>query len=356
MTAPSGGACSTLARMTGSGVASSRTDRNDDPHDGDDAGGPDVGRMDVPAADALTDGERRALWSVAAHLGSSLSDASRVAWGDSRSSYRMVLADGRVVAARYLTGPGSQQRAQALVRRSDLLAASGIAVAGPARLGPGDDLSAWILTPWMDGVVGAMALGTRRSSLELADQMGRLAARIASVDTDGLHSNRAWATPDDLDGAASGWLAALQDAIDPETSLVAKKALDDLTDAWDSRAPWQVGMSHGDFAPINVIIGLAGDLIVLDLDDVQPGPRLLDVAWWGWVVGHHHPIAWARTWSTFVQAAGFEPGPGLDAAATAVARVRLLERAARAPDTRGRSLWLHRLDQTRDRRHHVGGT
>ena len=298
-------------------------------------------------ADELTADERRALDTVAAHVGSSVVDASRVPWGDSRAAYRALLSDGRSVAARYVSGPGALDHARAVVQRSDRLAASGVAVAHPAQLGPADDATAWIITPWVDGQVGSMALGAPGSSLELADRMGRLAARIATVDMDGLDVNRSWAGPDALHQAASDWLAAVRDAVDPGTYLAVRQALTLVVEAWDSDAPWQVGMSHGDFAPINVIVATGGDLVLLDMDDVGPGPRLLDVAWWGWVVHYHHPAAWAGSWSTFVAAAGLEREPGLDAAATDVARVRLLERAAGAPDTRRRAMWLGRLEDPR---------
>ena len=330
----------TAFRRAGSrtGVNGARAERG--------GGEPHVDRTEERAAHALTDRERKALQSIAAHLGSTLVGAPRVPWGDSRSSYRVELADGRVVAAQHLIGPGSLQHAQVLVQRSDLLAGSGIAVATPAQIGPADESSAWILSPWVDGVVGAVALQTRPSSLVLADRMGHLAAQIARVDVEGLDPTRPWTGPGELNEAANGWLAALTHAIDPGTYAVAAQALALVLTAWDSRPPWQVGLSHGDFAPINVVVRSDGELVLLDLDDVQLGPRLLDVAWWGWVVRYHHPVAWARSWTTFVAAAGLEPGPGLDAAGTAVARVRMLERAARAPGTRGQALWLHRLDQS----------
>lgn len=303
-------------------------------------------RTEERGVEATTPGARRALEAIAASLGSNLTEASRVPWGDSRSSYHVVLADGRAIAARNVTGSGSLQRAQAFVQRSDRLAASGIPVAHPAQIGPGDDASAWILTPWIDGVVGAMALQAPRSSLELAARMGRLADQIAGVDVDRRDSHGPWAGLGELAEAAAGWLAALEVDLLPSTRQEAKKAFDVVVAAWDNDTPWHLGVSHGDFAPVNVIIGLDGNLVVLDLDDVQPGPRLLDVAWWGWVVRYHHPVAWARSWSTFVAAAGLEAGPRLDAAAIAVARLRLLERAATAPDTRVRSQWLQRLGQS----------
>ncbi len=71
--------------------------------------------------------------------------------------------------------------------------------------------------------------------------MGRLAARIATVDMDGLDVNRSWAGPDALHQAASEWLAAVRDTVYPGTYLAVRQALTLVVEAWDSDAPWQVG-------------------------------------------------------------------------------------------------------------------
>ena len=51
---------------------------------------------------------------------------------------------------------------------------------------------------------------------------------------------------------------------------------------------------------------------------------MADVAWWGWVVRHHHPDAWGAAWPTFRAAAGVPPGDLADAEIRAVMLVRLL--------------------------------
>ena len=101
------------------------------------------------------------------------------------------------------------------MQRSELLTARGIAVAHPAQLGPGDDASTWIVTPWVEGAVGAMALQAPGSSLELAD---RDVAAACDVDLALDRPTVGWPA---LVAAGSG--AALQDAID-RTCLVADQA------------------------------------------------------------------------------------------------------------------------------------
>ena len=147
-----------------------------------------------------------------------------------------------------------------------------------------------------------------------------------------------------------GWLLISQvdharlagDLAGPEIAR-ARDALERVLAAWGESNAWGMGMSHGDFAPINVIVEPTGSLVLLDLDDVLAGPRVLDVAWWGWVLRHHHPEVWSRTWPSFVVAAGLEPGPRLDEVARATAALRLVERAATSPTHETRQRWLGRL-------------
>ena len=96
---------------------------------------------------------------------------------------------------------------------------------------------------------------------------------------------------------------------------------------------WSTGFAHGDFAPVNVVIR-DDDLVLLDLGGLCVAPRILDLAWWGWIVRFHHPEAWADTWGVFLDAAGMPSTGELDAPAASVARLLLLERAADADGRR----------------------
>ena len=100
---------------------------------------------------------------------------------------------------------------------------------------------------------------------------------------------------------------------------------------------------HGDFAPINVILAADGSVAaLLDFEHAGIGDPLMDVAWWGWVVRHHHPDAWAAAWPTFCAAAGADPardGPFL----RALVLDGLSRRATAAVDEHDHEQWLERL-------------
>jgi Ser/Thr protein kinase RdoA (MazF antagonist) len=297
---------------------------------------------------ALGAGAAGALEAV---LGSAVVSASRIPWGDSRATYRVELSAGRAVAARALRGADALDRAETLARRAALLVAGGIAVAHPARSvavdGDGaDGVRALSVTPWIDGATGASALSDPDAARRLAMSMGELAGRIAALDASRLEAAHDWRTPADLTAAAERWLAAIRPEAVAATSAAARRALDTVAAAWDATPAFAVGLAHGDFAPVNVIVDPAGRLVVVDLDDLQPGPRLLDLAWWGWVVRHHHPEAWTWSWPSLLSGAGLEPGPRLDALAVAIALVRLAERAATTTDPDARAGWLRRLEGT----------
>jgi hypothetical protein len=85
---------------------------------------------------------------------------------------------------------------------------------------------------------------------------------------------------------------------------------------------------------------------LLDLEHVRIGPALADVAWWGWVVRHHHPDAWATAWPEFLDAAGVPGDPVTMDGLRALALLRLLEAVAGSTDPTTRARWVDRLEQT----------
>jgi Ser/Thr protein kinase RdoA (MazF antagonist) len=88
------------------------------------------------------------------------------------------------------------------------------------------------------------------------------------------------------------------------------------------RGAWPVGLSHGDFAPVNGLIDDGRVAAVIDLAEVARRHRLVDPAWWLLVVRHHHPDA-ARVLSERFLATAFagvtRPAPD-ELAGVAVAR------------------------------------
>lgn len=229
---------------------------------------------------------------VAHSLGAGLVSAEPVGWGDSGVTYRITLDDGRSIAARRVADDGGGARTDAMRRRMVWLAEAGLPVPSPRTVDTDD--GSWLLTPWVDGAPGADWLDDPHRARLLAQRMGELAMRIQQLATATL-------TP----------------------------------------------FAHGDFAPINVIVDADGAIVaLLDFEHAGPGPGLLDVAWWGWVVRHHHPKAWEAAWPVFLAGAGLECGP-VEVGLHALALQALEDRAAAAPVADARRRWLDHLAKAR---------
>lgn len=289
---------------------------------------------------------RSDLAALAHDLGSVVVGAESVLWGDAGATVRLTLADGRVVAARRLIGPDALERATIVARRTDRFAAAGIEVPHPVAVHTPSVGTTWLIAPWRGGKVGAASLDDATTVRRLATAMGSLARRIAAIADSGLAPDRTWADRDRLADAAIGWLDALDLAQADALRVSLAHAIDSVHASWASDPGWDLVVAHGDFAPINVLVGADAALTLLDLHDVAIAPRLFDVAWWGWVVRYHHPAVWAIGWPGLVLAAGMEGGAAFDQMAARIGLVRCLERAARAEDDVTRSHWVDRLRAT----------
>jgi aminoglycoside phosphotransferase (APT) family kinase protein len=202
--------------------------------------------------------------------------------------------------------------------------------------------AAWIVTPWIEGALGASWLDSPERARHIADRMGRLAAGIRRVADRRLGFDRDAAAPEALAGQASAWRADMRDELDDATASVIDAAVRFLGE----HPPWDARLAHGDFAPINVIVDATGEIVaLLDLEHARVGPPLLDVAWWGWVVRHHHPDAWSAASATFLTAAGVDRGAASERNLHALRLIRLLEAAATADDDASRRRWIGRLTE-----------
>ena len=228
------------------------------------------------------------LEALASALGSQVVDAAPVPWGDSGSTHRVDLADGRRLAARVIEA-GRRDDAIRAARAMTVAGRAAIPVPTPTVLDAVG--SSWFVTPWVEGDVGARWLDTPERAQVLARAMGTLQRAVR--------------------------------AIDPRLAPLA--------------------FVHGDFAPINVVLAADGTVAgLLDFDHAHAGDPLTDVAWWGWVVRHHHPDAWSAAWPTFCSAAGAD----LDRDGPALRTLMLGELSRRAAATVGdpdRRRWLDRL-------------
>jgi aminoglycoside phosphotransferase (APT) family kinase protein len=301
--------------------------------------------MSTPQAKGRSmDHRDRDFEAIAIALGTSVAMAAAVQWGDSYATYRLDLADGRVIAARRWPGPDAARAAAKDVLRRGALIRAGVGVPWPARIiAAGRDR--WTVTPWIDGPTGAAMLDDLESAATLAARMGELSQSIALTDAQGLDLDATWADPASLGRAVAGWLAALASSVDGWMADVLHADLTRVLTSWGQRS-WSPVVAHGDYVPINVVIGPDGELVILDLDDLCLAPPIFDIAWWGWVVRFHHPTAWAIGWSRLLDAARLRDHAEITSDARSIGRLRCLQRTVAANDDDARARWLGRLTVT----------
>jgi aminoglycoside phosphotransferase (APT) family kinase protein len=276
--------------------------------------------------------------AIATNLGSGLAGTAAVGWGDARATWRIDLADGRSVAARRIGGPDRAERAARFTAVVERVSSFGLPVPPVTPVGTPD--AVWLVSDWVDGDTGAAWLGDDDRARTLAGAMGSLSRRLRAVDTTGLHLRVETAA--NAAARAAAQLSAVRPDLAAPTVHAIKAAIDRIGPGQDDGPSV---LAHGDFAPINVVMRDDGTIAaLLDFEHAGLGSALSDVAWWGWVVRHHHPSAWESAWSTFVAAADVD----LDATAqraSALVVTRLLEAVAGAHDPLERERWRSRLDQ-----------
>ena len=294
------------------------------------------------ASSAEADAVRPGFEDRAGRLGSAVVSQRPVGWGDGAATHRIELADGRVLAVRRIEGPGAGPIARHRASVMAGLAEAGLPVPRPTVLEL--ETGTWLVTPWVDGRTGADWLDTPDRARTLARSMGLLARRLRGVDPAGLDLETSSAGSRAAADLATGWLDDPAVRLAPRTRAA---LADDI--AWLRAADrWVPAFVHGDFAPINVIVDPVGGIsALLDLEHAALGSPLADVAWWSWVVRHHHPSAWASSWTTFCEAAGVDGAPDGGAARElrAVRSLRSLRAVAEADDAATRAVWADRMDE-----------
>jgi len=189
------------------------------------------------------------------------------------------------------------------------------------------------ITTGEDAGTGAGLIGRILGSTWLA--LGRVDP--SSLGLDGL-----WARPADLAKAALGWLDVTAGALGNEAAERARGRITRLPSLLGERG---VGFVHGDLVPANVLV--AGETLaaLLDLETVRLGPRLLDAAWFRWIVRYHHPMLEPSAWAGFEASGDLPANDGTVGALLGILPVvRILEIVADpglAPAARAR--WLDHL-------------
>ena len=186
------------------------------------------------------------------------------------------------------------------------------------------DGTPWLITSHVDGAVGAAWLDTGARARTLAAAMARLRRQLIEIDR-----------------SAATRPATIRVVDRPPRNSAAGAALEIAESVLSQRRPETVFV-HGDFAPINVIVDGDGDVsALLDFEHAHLGDPLEDVAWWCWVVRHHHPDAWRAAWPTFCAVAGVDPVEDGETIHALVV-VQLARRAAAAKEVDRRDRWLAR--------------
>jgi aminoglycoside phosphotransferase (APT) family kinase protein len=277
---------------------------------------------------------------VAADLGSTLADATAEPMGDARATWRMVLADGRVASARMLQGASARDQASRLLAVADAAALAGVPAPRPVRVHQ-VATKTWLSSPWILGESGAAWLNAEVRAIRLAESSGRLATVLHRVETAGLQLD---ATSGDSRSVASTIEGQL-DSIGPLLSINASRAIRESARWLRSEPRWRPAFSHGDYAPINMVIGSDGELLaLLDFERAQLDSPLADVAWWSWVVSHHHPDVWHASHRKLLESAEIDASQKTEDHMRAVVMARLLQLSVTSAEPEARYRWRERLE------------
>lgn len=281
-------------------------------------------------------------------LGSPVIDAGPIPWGDTRSTLRLTLADGRVLAARWLDGRAARAEGARLVRIGRSFSDGGVTVPWPMAVHAIGD-GAWVVAPWLPGTTGAAQLDDPSASRAIAIAMSSLHDRVAGLEPTRLELDGTWSEPDRLAVAASAWAVALGTV---RAAEIVEHAVELVLRHWGragGEVAWRPVVSHGDFVPINVIVSSSGGLALVDLGGAHVAPWFADLAWWSWIVRFHHPAAWEIGWPAMLAAAGIERDGSVDDACAGLGRLRAIHRAATTADLDERGRWMQRLATAADR-------
>lgn len=88
-------------------------------------------------------------------------------------------------------------------------------------------------------------------------------------------------------------------------------------------------LTHGDFAPVNVLTDGTTVTGLLDFEAVRLADPLFDPAWWAWSVSFSGPGVLEAAWPAFLAGAGIDPAePGLSERVRVLQVLRMMEQLA----------------------------
>jgi len=226
---------------------------------------------------------------------------------------------------------------------------------------------------YLPGDPGASLMGTVEGAIQVARAMGALLPQLALVNTADVGLSDAWASPANLAHHARQQLARCLPLLDAATGSALEATIAEVATRFIER---QAAFAHGDFCPVNVLLG-TGDgglgtasadsasslllptpnsqlptreaVALLDLEFARIADRLFDAAWWGWVVRYHHPARWLHAWPQLLAAARIPDDAATAARIRVIQRLRCLEMIDYCATTRTRDvaqMWVARLAAT----------
>jgi aminoglycoside phosphotransferase (APT) family kinase protein len=157
-----------------------------------------------------------------------------------------------------------------------------------------------LVTRAVEGLSGRAQLDDDRSAALLGARMGELARGLRRVPARGMRLSTLWGDPARLAVAAAGWLEDARPALGTSAAAAVARLID--------RVPRELGGSqpvftHGDLAPVNVLLRDGVVVALLDFERARLAHPLFDAAWWRWIVRHHHPERWEAAGPAFFSAA-----------------------------------------------------
>jgi len=149
--------------------------------------------------------------------------------------------------------------------------------------------------------------------------MGELLASFRGLPVASLHLDDLWANPQRLAAAAARWAEQL--------AVSADQVLDAVPGLFAGRP---AVLTHGDFAPVNILTDGMTVTGLFDFEAVRLADPLFDPAWWAWSVSFSGPGVLETAWPPFLAGADIDPAePRLSERVHALQVLRMMEQLAR---------------------------
>ncbi|HEU5089056.1 MAG TPA: phosphotransferase, partial [Roseiflexaceae bacterium] len=219
---------------------------------------------------------QRALTAACVWLAEPLVAAQRCAWGFTHETWLLGTPSRSVI----LQLPHPSTDVGAMITSASyvpgLFARQGLRV--PRLLHAAHDHDPpFLLREYIAGQPGVQWLGDPADARRLAQAMGRVLRRLASLPAAEAALPRVWAAPQTLAEQARRWLRECAPFLNSQVVGSLQLAIELLAGQEETAAV----VAHGDFCPVNVIVN--GDDVagLIDIEAARLAGPLFDAAWWG---------------------------------------------------------------------------